>query len=75
MNELGGNHRRSRLYGESGNVRRISAAIFRHPVCKSNDEQQQLRVRRGLGTRDEDEAQGLVNLKPAHGLQRRTARP
>lgn len=35
--------------------------IFRHPVCKSNDEKQQLRVRRGLGTREEEEAQGLVD--------------
>ncbi len=35
--------------------------IFRHPVCKSADEKNQLRVRRGLGTRDEVEAQRLVD--------------
>jgi ABC-type dipeptide/oligopeptide/nickel transport system ATPase subunit len=34
--------------------------IFRHPVCKSPDGRQQLRVRRGLGTRDEVEANSLV---------------
>src|SRR5262249_53959042 len=35
--------------------------IFRHPVCKSQDGKQQLRVRRGLGTRDEAEAKHLVS--------------
>lgn len=35
--------------------------IFRHPVSKTEDERQQLRVRRGLGTRDENEAQGMVD--------------
>ena len=34
--------------------------IFRHPVRKTINEKQQLRVRRGLGTRDEAEAQNLV---------------
>lgn len=34
--------------------------IFRHPVCKSPNGRQQLRVRRGLGTRDETEAEMLV---------------
>ncbi|MCA9174170.1 MAG: hypothetical protein KDB14_06745, partial [Planctomycetales bacterium] len=34
--------------------------IFRHPVCKAPDGRQSLRVRRGLGTRDEDEANRLV---------------
>lgn len=34
--------------------------IFRHPICKSPDGRQQLRVRRGLGTRDEVEAKALV---------------
>jgi len=35
--------------------------IFRHPVCQSADGKQRLRVRRGLGTRDELDAQGLVD--------------
>lgn len=34
--------------------------IFRHPVSKSADGRQSLRVRRGLGTRDESEANRLV---------------
>jgi|LSQX01.1.fsa_nt_gb ABC-type dipeptide/oligopeptide/nickel transport system ATPase subunit len=34
--------------------------IFRHPVCKAADGRQALRVRRGLGTRNESEANGLV---------------
>lgn len=34
--------------------------IFRHPVCKTPDGREQLRVRRGLGTRDEREAGRLV---------------
>ena len=34
--------------------------IFRHPLCKAPDGRQQLRVRRGLGTRDEAEANRLV---------------
>ena len=34
--------------------------IFRHPLCKSADGRQQLRVRRGLGTRDEQEAERLI---------------
>jgi hypothetical protein len=34
--------------------------IFSHPVCKSSDGRNPLRVRRGLGTRDEAEAEGLV---------------
>jgi hypothetical protein len=35
--------------------------IFRHPVCQSQDGRQRLRVRRGLGTRDDEEAQRLVD--------------
>lgn len=35
--------------------------IFRHPVCLSPDGKQKLRVRRGLGTSDEREAQRLVD--------------
>jgi hypothetical protein len=35
--------------------------IFRHPLCQTPDGRQKLRVRRGLGTRDEAEAQGLVD--------------
>lgn len=35
--------------------------IFRHPVAKAPDGKQKLRVRRGLGTRDEAEAQRLVD--------------
>lgn len=35
--------------------------IFRHPVAKTPDGKQKLRVRRGLGTRDEGEAQRLVD--------------
>lgn len=35
--------------------------IFRHPVCKAADGKQKLRVRRGLGTRDEGEATRLVD--------------
>src|SRR5688572_15448061 len=35
--------------------------IFRHPTCMTPDGKQKLRVRRGLGTRDEAEAQLLVN--------------
>ena len=34
--------------------------IFRHPVALAADEKQKLRVRRGLGTRDEAEAASLV---------------
>jgi hypothetical protein len=34
--------------------------IFSHPLCKSLDGKQQLRVRRGLGTSDCDEANKLV---------------
>lgn len=40
--------------------RREWCVIFRHPARKTLNEKQQLRVRRGLGTRDESEAQGLV---------------
>ncbi len=35
--------------------------IFSHPMCKSPNGRQQLRVRRGLGTRDEKEAETLVS--------------
>ncbi len=35
--------------------------IFRHPLCKAVDGKLQLRVRRGLGTSDENEAQLLVD--------------
>lgn len=35
--------------------------IFRHPACQSPDGRQRLRVRRGLGTRDESQAQVLVD--------------
>lgn len=35
--------------------------IFRHPVCLAPDGKQKLRVRRGLGTSDQDQAQALVN--------------
>ena len=35
--------------------------IFRHPVCLGPDGKQKLRVRRGLGSSDEKEAQGLVD--------------
>ncbi|MDZ4856161.1 MAG: hypothetical protein SGJ26_15105 [Nitrospirota bacterium] len=35
--------------------------IFRHPVAKAADGKQKLRVRRGLGTRDDAEAQRLVD--------------
>ena len=35
--------------------------IYRHPLVKTPDQRQQLRVRRGLGTRDDAEAQGLVD--------------
>lgn len=35
--------------------------IFRHPVAKTADQREKLRVRRGLGTRDEAEAQALVD--------------
>jgi len=35
--------------------------IFRHPVCLGPDGKQKLRVRRGLGTTDENQAQGLVD--------------
>lgn len=35
--------------------------IYRHPLVKTADQRQQLRVRRGLGTRDEAEAQRLVS--------------
>jgi len=35
--------------------------IFRHPVCLGPDGKQKLRVRRGLGTSDEQEAQRLVD--------------
>ena len=35
--------------------------IFRHPVCRTPDGKQSLRVRRGLGTREETEGQRLVN--------------
>lgn len=34
--------------------------IFRHPVCKTTDGRQQLRIRRGLGTSDKDEAETLI---------------
>lgn len=34
--------------------------IFRHPVCKTPDGRGQLRVRRGLGTREKDQANRLV---------------
>lgn len=34
--------------------------IFRHPLCKAADGKQQLRVRRGLGTSDENEALRLI---------------
>ena len=34
--------------------------IFRHPMCQGPDGKQKLRVRRGLGTRDETEANRLV---------------
>jgi len=34
--------------------------IFRHPVAKTADQKDKLRVRRGLGTRDEAEATALV---------------
>src|SRR5258708_3774960 len=34
--------------------------IFRHPVCKSPDGRQQLRVRRGGGGRESTEAESLV---------------
>ena len=35
--------------------------IFRHPVCIGPDGRQKLRVRRGLGTSDKDQAQSLVD--------------
>lgn len=35
--------------------------IFRHPIALAADQKQKLRVRRGLGTRDEAEAQNLVD--------------
>jgi len=35
--------------------------IFRHPVCLGPDGKQKLRVRRGLGTSDEHEAQRMVD--------------
>jgi GTPase Era involved in 16S rRNA processing len=35
--------------------------IFRHPVALAADQRTKLRVRRGLGTREEAEAQGLVD--------------
>jgi len=35
--------------------------IFRHPVCLGPDGKQKLRVRRGLGTSDKDQAQILVD--------------
>ena len=35
--------------------------IFRHPVCLGADGRQKLRVRRGLGTSDANQAQGLVD--------------
>src|SRR5262245_8803374 len=35
--------------------------IFRHPMCKSADGRQQLRVRRGLGTRVDAEATALID--------------
>ena len=35
--------------------------IFRHPLAKTTDGREQLRVRRGLGTRDEEEAKRLVD--------------
>lgn len=35
--------------------------IFRHPVARTPDGKQKLRVRRGLGTRDDAEAKELVN--------------
>lgn len=35
--------------------------IYRHPVCRTADGRERLRVRRGLGTRDESEAQRLVD--------------
>jgi len=35
--------------------------IFRHPVAKTADQREKLRVRRGLGTRDETEARTLVD--------------
>lgn len=35
--------------------------IFRHPVCKAADGRNHLRVRRGLGTDDEAQAQALVD--------------
>lgn len=35
--------------------------IYRHPVCRSADGRDKLRVRRGLGTRDETEAGQLVH--------------
>lgn len=35
--------------------------IYRHPVAMAADGKQKLRVRRGLGTRDEAEAQGFVD--------------
>ena len=34
--------------------------IFRHPVCKRENGKESLRVRRGLGTKDKDEAERLV---------------
>lgn len=34
--------------------------IYRHPVCRTTDGRDRLRIRRGLATRDEGEALGLV---------------
>src|SRR5438128_2124760 len=49
------NYRASLSKGRNG-----WCVIFRHPICKSGDGRQQLRVRRGLGTRDKVEAERLV---------------
>lgn len=35
--------------------------IFRHPICQAADKKQRLRVRRGLGTSDQGQAQQLVD--------------
>lgn len=41
--------------------RKSWCVIFRHPVCLGADGKQKLRIRRGLGTSDRDQAQTLVD--------------